>query len=142
MTCWRRCWQQAATTDDDSLNNVEVVEVNNPPAGIYTVRVTHKGTLTGSARTFSLVITGDTDTTVPSLNISESMMLSSPTNHLAVKWPSVPGGTYQVLYSTNLASGTWNLVLNPTMAGQTNTAVLLPINPTNTARFFRIARLK
>lgn len=135
-------FENPATTGDDSINNVEVVEVSNPPAGVYTVRVTHKGTLTGSPQAFSLVMTGNVDGPVPPLNISDSMMLNPPANQVALAWPSVPGGVYQVLYSTDVASAAWSPAANPITAGQANAAVVLPINPSDTARFFRLARLK
>ncbi len=141
-------YQRPATNGDDSLNNVEVVEVTNPSAGVYTVRVTNKGNLTdgnGNVATqpFSLVISGNVDAPVPPLNISQTMFLTTPTNQsLAVMWPSVPGAVYQVLYQTNLLDSSWNLATDPITAGQTNTAVVLPVNQSETARFFRLARLK
>jgi len=141
-------YQRPATNGDDSLNNVEVVEVTNPPAGVYTVRVTSKGNLTDgngniAMQTFSLVISGNVDATVPPLKIAQSLFLTTPTNQsLAVLWPSVPGAVYQVVYTTNLTSGIWSLATDPITAGQTNTAVVLPVNQSDIARFFRLNRLK
>jgi hypothetical protein len=56
----------AATTSDNERDNVEQVYLANPSAGSYTIRVTHKGTLSsGSAQNFSLVVSGGVLTTTP-----------------------------------------------------------------------------
>lgn len=50
----------APTTGDNFRDNVEMVHINSPTAAkIYTVKVTHKGTLTGGNQKFSLIITGN-----------------------------------------------------------------------------------
>lgn len=49
----------AATAGDNTRDNVEVVDIPVPAAGVYTVTVTHKGTLVNSdPQNFSLIITG------------------------------------------------------------------------------------
>jgi len=138
-------YENQATTGDDSVNNVEVVEVTNPPAGVYTVRVTHKGSLALplASQAFSLVITGNVDSQVPPLSISDSMMVSSPENKMAIAWPSVPGGVYQILANTDLTyPANWGPLITPITAGQTNLAVVLPIDPTPTACFYQVIRLR
>ncbi len=50
----------AATTGDNNTDNVEQVYIASPAKGTYTLRVTHKGNLTGGAQNFSLVISGNT----------------------------------------------------------------------------------
>ncbi|HEX9511318.1 MAG TPA: S8 family serine peptidase [Puia sp.] len=50
---------QAATTGNDSLNNVEKIVVNNPvPGQTYTITVTHKGTLANNGQAYSLLVSG------------------------------------------------------------------------------------
>ena len=49
-----------ATTGDNLVDNIEKVEVNNP-SGVYTITITHKGTLS-SSQVFSLIVTGLIDT--------------------------------------------------------------------------------
>lgn len=50
----------AATTGDNFRDNVEMVHIASPIAGgIYIVRVSHKGTLSGGSQQFSLIITGN-----------------------------------------------------------------------------------
>lgn len=49
----------AATQEDNFVDNTEQVWIENPVAGqTYTVTVNHKGTLTNGAQNFALVITG------------------------------------------------------------------------------------
>jgi hypothetical protein len=48
----------AATTGSNVVDNVEQVAVANPPAGTYTVQITHTGTLTGGTQRFALAISG------------------------------------------------------------------------------------
>jgi hypothetical protein len=45
----------AATTGDNTGDNVEVIAVDTPAPGVYTIQVSHKGTLQGGSQDFSLV---------------------------------------------------------------------------------------
>lgn len=56
----------AATQGDNIRDNVEQVYIANPPAGFYTVQVSHKGSL-ASAQDFSLMISASDST--PSLTL-------------------------------------------------------------------------
>ncbi|WP_130736416.1 S8 family serine peptidase [Flavobacterium sp. J27] len=47
----------AAIKGDNTVDNVEKVEVDNA-LGVYTIRVTHKGTLNSGAQNFSLIASG------------------------------------------------------------------------------------
>jgi methionine-rich copper-binding protein CopC len=48
-----------ATTGDNVLDNVEQVVIPNPQAGVYTITVTHKGTLRPAGRqAYSMIVTG------------------------------------------------------------------------------------
>ncbi|MDI6765958.1 MAG: S8 family serine peptidase, partial [Bacteroidota bacterium] len=51
----------APTTGDNIRDNVEQVHIQSPQAGLYTVRISHKGTLSGGSQAVSFVITGNTD---------------------------------------------------------------------------------
>jgi hypothetical protein len=56
----------SAATGDNIRDNVEMVEIEVPPlAGVYTVEVTYKGTLTNSAQDFSLLTTGNSLVATP-----------------------------------------------------------------------------
>jgi hypothetical protein len=48
----------AATQADNNIDNVEQVEINLPSAGLYTIRINHKGTLSGGSQAFSLIVSG------------------------------------------------------------------------------------
>lgn len=55
-----------ATTGDNHLDNVEQVVVNNVKAGdIYTINISHKGTLQNGYQAFSLLISQPGDTILP-----------------------------------------------------------------------------
>lgn len=47
-----------ATTGSNNLDNVERIDINSPTAGVYTLTVTHSGTLQNGEQDFALVITG------------------------------------------------------------------------------------
>jgi Subtilase family/GEVED domain/Secretion system C-terminal sorting domain/Ig-like domain CHU_C associated len=52
--------QIAATTGDDTLNNVEKVVINNPiPGTSYNIKVTHKATLARGQQAYSLLVSGE-----------------------------------------------------------------------------------
>lgn len=48
----------AERTGDNNVDNVEQVKIDAPPAGNYTITVTHKGVLVNNSQKYSLVITG------------------------------------------------------------------------------------
>ncbi|SHI80699.1 S8 family serine peptidase [Flavobacterium haoranii] len=51
----------ATRNSDNNVDNVERINVDTPTAGtVYTITVTHKGTLVGGPQAFSLVVTGVT----------------------------------------------------------------------------------
>lgn len=53
-----------ATTGDNNRDNVEVIVIDAPDAGDYTIRITHKGTLANGGQDFTLILSGtDTQTT-------------------------------------------------------------------------------
>jgi hypothetical protein len=51
-----------ATMGDNDVDNIEKIEIENP-MGLYTITVSHKGNLTDSSQTFSLIVTGVGDCT-------------------------------------------------------------------------------
>ncbi|SCY19172.1 S8 family serine peptidase [Flavobacterium caeni] len=50
--------QAAIATEDNSVDNVERININTPEAGAYTITVTHKGTLVNGPQDFAFVVTG------------------------------------------------------------------------------------
>jgi len=55
----------AASTGDNSADNVEQVVLPDPGAASFTLRVTHKGSLVGSQQAFSLIVTGASSLAAP-----------------------------------------------------------------------------
>lgn len=51
--------QAGAVPGDDTINNMEMVHIPNPPAGYYIIRTTHKGTLQNGSQAYSRIITGN-----------------------------------------------------------------------------------
>jgi hypothetical protein len=71
----------SAATGDNIRDNVEMVEIEVPPlAGVYTVEVTYKGTLTNSAQDFSLLTTGNSLVATPPVanDSSETTNIDTP----------------------------------------------------------------
>jgi hypothetical protein len=48
----------AATKGDNIRDNIEKIQIVGAAAGVYTITVTHKGTLVGANQRFSLIVTG------------------------------------------------------------------------------------
>lgn len=48
----------AASTGDNNTDNVEMIHLGTPAAGLYTVTVGHKGTLSGGPQAYSLIVSG------------------------------------------------------------------------------------
>ena len=134
----------AATNGDNIRDNVEQVIINNPVTnGVYTVRITHKGTLTdGSGNTtnqrVSVVLSGIIPQAEPALPITDMMMLAgSP----VVKWDSVVGRFYRVEARSDVASGTWATVSGEIAATKAQTT--FTVSPTaDSQRYFRIVRVR
>lgn len=131
----------AATTGDDDRNNVEQVFVASPTSGIYTVRVTHKGTLHGSTpQSFSLMTSGNLAQIKPTLAITNIILTA--TNKIALSWPAVVGQNYFLQSRDNAVTGAWANVSGEINATKTAVAVELPFSQTNSQRFYRIAEVE
>ncbi len=134
----------AATTADNNADNVEQVMISNPVTnGIYTVRITHKGTLkddTGATadQWITVLVSGNVPQAEPALVIQSITQTSS--NTLAVQWPANVGRVYQVQARTNVDSGTWTAVTDDISAARTNVAVTVSMS--GSTRFYRVARLR
>jgi hypothetical protein len=50
--------QAAATTGDNTVDNVEQIHIANPQAGTYRIRISHKGSLQGGQQAYSVIVTG------------------------------------------------------------------------------------
>lgn len=46
----------ATNSAENNVDNVEQVYISSPPAGTYTIEVSHDGTLSGGSQAFSIVV--------------------------------------------------------------------------------------
>ncbi|NRD19459.1 S8 family serine peptidase [Winogradskyella eckloniae] len=89
-----------AVKGDNIRDNIEVVEVDNADAGVYTITVTHKGTLAGNqggpfdpqSQDFSLILTGNNLT----LSTQESIL-----NNSLVVFPNPNKGEFTISFDLN-----------------------------------------
>jgi len=134
----------AATTGDDSINNVEQVLVTNVTSGTYLVRVNHKGHLLDSAgqtnhQRLSLIISGNIPQPKPALQVGPPLV--SHTNQVVnLKWPSVVGLRYRVVYNDNLGQTNWYYASGEISATKTNTYFWE--NCVTNSRFYRILEVQ
>lgn len=126
----------AATTGDNFRDNVEQVYIAAPTNGIYTVRVTHKGTLSNDWQDVSILISGNLSMAKPDLAIVDVNRLLAPTNTL--EWSSVVGQFYRVQSNTNLIDGTWADLTGDISALRTNIVFGVEAVPEPDVFFFRI----
>lgn len=138
----------AAATGDNIRDNVEQVVIANPATnGIYTVRLTHKGTSLVAAtpgatneQWVSFVISGNVAQPAPPLLITSIAMTSS--NTVALQWDSVVGRVYQVQHRSDVATGAWSDSTGEISATKTNVAVNLPAPGGVDTRFYRVVQLR
>jgi hypothetical protein len=127
----------AATTGDNSRDNVEQVYIASPASGTYTAKVTHKGTLTNS-QWVSILISGNTAQQPPALKINQ--ILQTATNQMAIGWPAVVGQRYQVQYVNTLsASNNWQNIGAQISARLTN--VVTQVQMSGAKAFYRVAQV-
>ncbi|MDI6031855.1 S8 family serine peptidase [Flavobacterium sp. LB2P84] len=55
---------QPAIKADNSVDNIEKIEINNPTNDLYTLTVSHKGSLIGNSQDFSLIVSGADESTL------------------------------------------------------------------------------
>jgi hypothetical protein len=135
----------AATTADNSVDNVEQVYIPSPTNGTYTVRVTHKGILKDDLgqtnyQNVSLMLSGNIalPPTIP--NITTIFPITS-SNTVALAWSTDAGRVYRVQSETNLLSGSWQFASDELSASKTNMAITVPFSSTNNI-FYRIVQVR
>jgi serine protease AprX len=60
---------EASRDSDNDVDNIEKVEIDAAEPGVYTIQVTHKGTLTGGSQVFSLIANGVTGLSLSNNNV-------------------------------------------------------------------------
>jgi len=135
----------AATTGDNTVDNVEQISIPAPTNGTYLVRVTHKGNLVNDAgqtsfQNVSIMLSGNIaqPPTVPKvLSILALPALSS----VALKWSSDVGRVYRVQYRDDISAGIWQYATGELSATKTNTAATINVSGA-AKRFYRIAQVR
>lgn len=89
-----------AIKGDNIVDTVEKIEITTPPAGTYTLTVSHKGTLTNGNQPFSLVLTGsDLTLGVDENSISNVKIWPNPVRDLLnINFKSIDNLTKVSLY--------------------------------------------
>jgi hypothetical protein len=127
----------AATTGDDSINNIEQVVVFAPSTNAgdyYTVRVTYKGSLNGGQQWASLITSGNA---VPIVDFRITSFTELMDGSFAITWNSVVGGVYYVQTSSDLF--TWTDVGGPYVANLESMSKI--VTPPGPYSFYRIKRV-
>jgi hypothetical protein len=90
----------AATTGDDTRNNVEQVVVNSPLVGTnYIVRVTAKNNLGSSGQWASIISSGNA---VPTVDFRITNISNQGNGYYLITWNAVVGGIYRIQGSPNV----------------------------------------
>ncbi|RCW94156.1 S8 family serine peptidase [Winogradskyella arenosi] len=88
---------------DNSADNIEIIEIEAPSSGVYSLTVSHKGTLKGNvggpfdpqSQDFSLIVTGNNLT----LGVEENALSNS-----LVVYPNPNKGEFTISFDSNLAT--------------------------------------
>jgi nucleotidyltransferase/DNA polymerase involved in DNA repair len=131
----------AATTGDDTRNNLEQVVVSSPLTGTnYIVRITYKGTLkdnaghTANDQWASLIMSGNLSTALPFIITA---FIPQPNGDFIITWNAVVGGEYIIQTSTDLI--TWTDESGDINANLENMSEL--ITPSGPYTYYRIKRI-
>ncbi len=131
----------AATTGDNTRDNVEQVHIKNTTTGLYAVVVSHKGVLTNGVQDASILLSGNLPEDID-ITFTEIALTSGASR---VEWVGSVGSIHTVMSSTNLLeTNGWSALSDDisiireftqwTDEGSTNTA--------EACRFYRIQEVK
>jgi len=132
---------------DNTVDNVEQVFIPNPATGIYTVQVTHKGSLVDDQgqtnyQNVSILMSGNI--AQPAIEPSITQITAGPTsNTVALKWACDVGRVCRAVYVETLLStnNNWQFATGELSATKTNTSVLLSTAGV-TNRFYRVLQVR
>lgn len=72
-----------AIKGDNTVDNIERVDIDVPVAGLYTITVSHKGTLSGGSQDYSLIVTGSNMTLATADNqLTDFSIWPNPANNV------------------------------------------------------------
>ncbi len=96
-----------ATTDGKNyVDNIEMIVINNPTPGTYTIIVDHDGSLSGGEQAYSLIVTGiDEYTVVPECSVGMASPADGAEDILVNEWlewePAYFATSYDVYFGTD-----------------------------------------
>jgi PKD repeat protein len=103
--------ENAATKyEKNYVDNVEVIDINNPKAGEYTIIVSHDGSLFNKQQNFSIIISGvdrnppvvDFQANKTEISIGEEVEFECKSNGIPTSWEwTFPGGYPSFSYERN-----------------------------------------
>ncbi len=135
----------ATRNSDNKRDNVEQVQVDAPAAGqVFTIRVTHKGTLkddTGATapQAVSMILSGVDADAAPDFRVHD--ISATGINKNTLTWSSVVGATYRIETSLDLSTGSWEELPGDYVATKEFTSAEVDNTTGENRRFWRIRRL-
>lgn len=131
----------AATTGDNWRDNVEQVHIDSTVTGLYTIVISHKGSLSNSVQDASILLTGNQPENVD-IWITD-IATASGTN--SVEWSGAVGSIHTVMTSTNLMdTNGWSALSDDMSIIQELTEWTddQSTNASDRVRFYRINEIK
>ncbi len=106
---WRLTAVNANGLGDNTKDPFERVEVANA-SGLYTITITHKGTLSGNSQNYTLIITGINNAVACNATTPTGLIVSGVGSNSAIlTWNTVAGASYELRYRPT-GTSTWTVV--------------------------------
>jgi len=83
----------AVRTGDNNVDNVELVRIDTPAAGQYTITISHKGTLVTGSQKYSLIITGLSSTFALNSTSGDQLLCANENASYTFNYTQSGGGT-------------------------------------------------
>jgi subtilisin-like proprotein convertase family protein len=83
----------ATRSGDNNVDNVENIKIDTPPAGVYTITVTHKGNLVGEKQNYSMIVTGVTSNFAITSTSSDLIICNNQNANFSFNYKQTGSGT-------------------------------------------------
>lgn len=83
----------AVRTGDNNVDNVELIKIDAPAAGQYTITITHKGNLVSGSQKYSLIITGLSSTFALNATSSDQLVCANQNASYTFNYTQSGSGT-------------------------------------------------
>lgn len=91
----------ALRNGENNVDNVEMVDIEMPLPGVYTITVDHDGTLSGGSQAFSIIISGEEAFIDPPQAFSAVVNSQNPTSSILLSWTKNNSGNGVVIAWNN-----------------------------------------